>query len=496
MLTDKQKTSSNPEDLLVIKPPPTEIFSAFQSFNLESFNPALYPQAKEATEKLRQELKISWEFKKTRNILVSDEVSKLLSAVVKGDLEKVIELLKNGVSISSQDEEGKTVLEYAVLERKVDIVNYILMNVHDLDINQRDIFGRTVLHFACFRKQPEANLPETERALMMRICSLLVGDPRIEVDAKDKKGRTPLSVAARAGLNSVVDMLLRNRANPNLSTHVMRTPLHYACLSGYTGVVILLLEGGAWLEASDKSGFRAIHFAAHANNFEVVQVLHNYHCQLNAESFTGRTPYSLTTSLNIKWLIEGRWTSYTHHYSVDKVRHPNLKGVTLGLAMCPGRQQANWRRSLDMDLQVIISEEIKVVFCCLSVQELEELEIPLFAKIQEAGIEIIHFPITDKWVPSNTDIFIQNIELLCSKIQQGWNCLIHCDGGKGRTGLVATCLLMALDVPQNDALDCVQNVKQGMLQNPVQIIYVKSFLNSWIGYVKSKKKRISSGQTS
>lgn len=50
------------------------------------------------------------------------------------------------------------------------------------------------------------------------------------------------------------------------------------------------------------------------------------------------------------------------------------------------------------------------------------------------------------------------------------------DGGKGRTGLVATCLLMALDVPQNDALDCVQNVKQGMLQNPVQIIYVKSFL--------------------
>jgi ankyrin repeat protein len=120
------------------------------------------------------------------------------------------------------------------------------------------------------------SLLETERALMMRICSLLVGDPRylfliciisysiylsfcatvltrsIEVDAKDKKGRTPLSVAARAGLNSVVDMLLRNRANPNLSTHVMRTPLHYACLSGYTGVVILLLEGGAWLEACDK----------------------------------------------------------------------------------------------------------------------------------------------------------------------------------------------------------------------------------------------------
>lgn len=155
----------------------------------------------------------------------------------------------------------------------MDIVNYILMNVPDLDINQRDIFGRTVLHFACFRKQPESNLPgffntsisvcfifmpfylycvESERTLMMRICSLLVGDPRIEVDAKDKKGRTPLSVAARAGLNSVVDMLLRNRANPNLSTNVMRTPLHYACLSGYVGVVILLLDGGAWLEASDK----------------------------------------------------------------------------------------------------------------------------------------------------------------------------------------------------------------------------------------------------
>jgi hypothetical protein len=35
---------------------------------------------------------------------------------------------------------------------------------------------------------------------------------------------------------------------------------------------------------------------------------------------------------------------------------------------------------------------------------------------------------------------------------------------------------MALDIPQSESLDLVQNVKQGMLQNPVQIIYAKSFL--------------------
>lgn len=489
MWTDKQKNSSNPEDLLVIKAPAPEIFSAFQSFNLESFNPSIFPHAKDATEKLRQELKISWEFKKTRNILVSDDVSKLLSAVVKGDLDKVIELLNSGVSISSQDEEGKTILEYAVLERKVDIVNYILMNVPDLDINQRDIFGRTVLHFACFRKQPESNLPESERTLMMRICSLLVGDPRIEVDAKDKKGRTPLSVAARAGLNSVVDMLLRNRANPNLSTNVMRTPLHYACLSGYVGVVVLLLDGGAWLEAYDKSGFRAIHFAAHANNFEVVQVLHSYHCQLTCESFTGRTPYTLTTSINIRWLIEGRWTSYSHPYSIDKIHHANLGAALLGLGMCPGRQSGNWRRSLDLDLRVIQSEHISVILCCFSTQELEELESPLFPKYKEAGLEVIHFPITDKWVPSDTDAFIGVIDTLCSRMALGQSILIHCEGGKGRTGLVAVCLLLALEVQLSEAMDIVQNIRQGMLQNPVQIIYVKSFLKSWINYVKSKKKK-------
>lgn len=50
------------------------------------------------------------------------------------------------------------------------------------------------------------------------------------------------------------------------------------------------------------------------------------------------------------------------------------------------------------------------------------------------------------------------------------------EGGKGRTGLVAVCLLLALEVQLSEAMDIVQNIRQGMLQNPVQIIYVKSFL--------------------
>lgn len=53
--------------------------------------------------------------------------------------------------------------------------------------------------------------------------------------------------------------------------------------------------------------------------------------------------------------------------------------------------------------------------------------------------------------------------------------LVHCNGGKGRTGLVAGATLMALGMEQDDAVQIMRDTREGMIQNPAQLLYLRAF---------------------
>lgn len=64
--------------------------------------------------------------------------------------------------------------------------------------------------------------------------------------------------------------------------------------------------------------------------------------------------------------------------------------------------------------------------------------IPLFFPFGlfiQAGIQSIHYPIHDKWIPSEMIDFIACVTRVVAEIQLGRIILVHCNGGKGRTGL-------------------------------------------------------------
>lgn len=49
----------------------------------------------------------------------------------------------------------------------------------------------------------------------------------------------------------------------------------------------------------------------------------------------------------------------------------------------------------------------------------------------------------------------------------------------GRTGLVVVCALVALGVDPSKAIDITREARDGMIQNPAQILYVRAFRAAW-----------------
>ena len=57
--------------------------------------------------------------------------------------------------------------------------------------------------------------------------------------------------------------------------------------------------------------------------------------------------------------------------------------------------------------------------------------------------------------------------------------IIHCNGGKRRSALVAAAVLIGLGVSQSAAVAGVRAARAGSLRNPLQILFLRSFARRW-----------------
>jgi len=166
----------------------------------------------------------------------------------------------------------------------------------------------------------------------------------------------------------------------------------------------------------------------------------------------------------------------------------------LGLCMAPGRKKKknahDWDRDLAMDLDRIRNDYgCDVLVSLIRHKELEDLRILTLAKDVEAlGMEYIHFPIKDKWIPHSMDELIRHVDLIIKRLTEGQTVVCHCNGGKGRSGTLVVATLVGLGHRVQDAITIVRNARSGTIRNPLQQIYVKRFKTAWIKYINKNKE--------
>ncbi|XP_065815024.1 ankyrin-2 isoform X5 [Labrus bergylta] len=211
----------------------------------------------------------------------SDSNTSFLRAARAGNIDKVLDFLKNGVDISTCNQNGLNALHLAAKEGHKDLVEELLERGAPVDSSTKK--GNTALHIAALAGQKEV-----VRLLVKRGA---------DVNSQSQNGFTPMYMAAQESHLEVVRFLLENEGNQSIATEDGFTPLAIALQQGHNSVVSLLLEH----DTKGKVRLPALHIAARKDDTKSAALLlqNDHNADVQSKMMVNRTTESGFTPLHI-----------------------------------------------------------------------------------------------------------------------------------------------------------------------------------------------------
>ena len=156
---------------------------------------------------------------------------------------------------------------------------------------------------------------------------------------------------------------------------------------------------------------------------------------------------------------------------------PIGKKNLLGVSQFPGKNLQNIfdLSSFLKDLQIIKKQKVKIVVSLLPDNEKNKLGLDDLIWSKEE-VEYIQFPVNDFSVPPKKKF--NELKKLISFIKENLMLskyvLIHCNGGKGRSGMIAALVLKA--IKEKDPIKKVREKVIGAIETEEQEIFVKDWV--------------------
>lgn len=156
----------------------------------------------------------------------------------------------------------------------------------------------------------------------------------------------------------------------------------------------------------------------------------------------------------------------------------------IGITFCPGKHQhlassGNWARSLASDLDTLARWSVSEIITLVESHELDALRVPhLGAAIVSRGWRWHHWPIIDGKPPDQRFVsaWARESDALAARIRHGARVVVHCKGGLGRAGTVATLIWSAVtgntDVDHGIAL--VRQARPGAIETSAQEEFLRT----------------------
>ncbi|CAB0043474.1 unnamed protein product [Trichogramma brassicae] len=139
------------------------------------------------------------------------------------DYAKIIFEINNDIRarlVSARDKLGQTPLHGAMKNRCIDLMEWLLTK--GADPNAVNDNGETPLHII-------SRYAKTDDLARMFFWSCDEKKKTLQLDAKDKRGWTPLHLAMNSGTRFMIKSLLERGADPHLANVDGKTPLHVIC---------------------------------------------------------------------------------------------------------------------------------------------------------------------------------------------------------------------------------------------------------------------------
>ncbi|MDB5967985.1 MAG: dual specificity protein phosphatase [Hydrocarboniphaga sp.] len=128
----------------------------------------------------------------------------------------------------------------------------------------------------------------------------------------------------------------------------------------------------------------------------------------------------------------------------------------VGLTWLPGRK--NVGRILEESLDALRASSVTSVICLLARDEFARYGVEgLLDAYRARGIDVLHTPTLDGRSPSATELH-ESVACIRERFEQKRNVVIHCVGGIGRAGTVASCWLKSRGFTTDNAIAKVREI--------------------------------------
>ena len=141
--------------------------------------------------------------------------------------------------------------------------------------------------------------------------------------------------------------------------------------------------------------------------------------------------------------------------------------------------------SIDDFADELIELAVTTIVVLLPLKEMERNhDTNLVDEYEMQGFKVLHFPIQDFDVPHSYVEFDELIEAIKFDLKQGKNVLIHCAGGRGRTGTVAAGIVVSMGKDVEASIEYVRNKREGSVETDQQ----KMFLVRYERFLQIRKE--------
>jgi len=102
---------------------------------------------------------------------------------------------------------------------------------------------------------------------------------------------------------------------------------------------------------------------------------------------------------------------------------------------------------------------VRLVVCLTPRDEIEELSPAYHRAVTQGTVPFrwLSLPMRNFGVPEDRATFREGVQQIADAVRSGDTVVLHCAAGLGRTGSAAACVLKALGLPTEDALQRVRN---------------------------------------
>ena len=217
-------------------------------------------------------------------------------AIRAGNQDEVDRLLVSDTSLIHAREKGLSPVLVAAYNHKPELAEYLADKTVTLNIFEAAAIGRTT-----------------------HLVRLLARNPDL-VNAFADDGFQPLGLACFFGHHEAADYLARAGASINTSANneLQATPLQSAVAGGHASIVKMLLKRGAQPNVREKGGYTPLHTAAANGDFESTQLLILAGADQKLRSDDGKLPIDLAKEKGHQQVVELLKREITRRFRLTK----------------------------------------------------------------------------------------------------------------------------------------------------------------------------------